>query len=144
MAGRPFANFHVDIAVGDILMEPLDEMEGKDWLGFAGIAPASLQAISAEQQFAEKLHAYTLPRQNPNSRVRDLVDMVLLIESGGLSKPKLNKAIEGTFQRRKTHELPKELTPPPPNWTQPFAALALDCGLNENIGQAFNLLKTFF
>jgi len=143
MDGRPFASFHVDVAVGDVLIEPLEEMEGKDWLGFAGIAPATLQAISAEQQFAEKLHAYTLPRQNPNSRVRDLVDMVLLIESGELSKPKLSKAIEATFQRRKTHELPKELTSPPPNGAEPFAALTANCGLSENVDQGFERLRKF-
>jgi hypothetical protein len=38
--------------------------------------------ISQEQQFAEKVHAYTLPRKTPNSRVKDLVDILLLIENG--------------------------------------------------------------
>ena len=42
--------------------------------------------IGREQQFAEKLHAYTLPRNSANSRVKDLVDMALLIGSGGLDK----------------------------------------------------------
>ena len=40
--------------------------------------------ITREQQFAEKTHAYTLPRSVANSRVKDLVD---LVESGGLSYP---------------------------------------------------------
>jgi len=38
--------------------------------------------IPSEQQFAEKLHAYTLPRSNSNSRVKDLVDLALLSGSG--------------------------------------------------------------
>ena len=29
--------------------------------------------IAREQQFAEKIHAYTLPRNSANSRVKDLV-----------------------------------------------------------------------
>ena len=34
--------------------------------------------IPCEQQFAENLHTYTLPRKGvANTRVRDLVDMVL-------------------------------------------------------------------
>jgi hypothetical protein len=37
---------------------PTELIEGRDWLGFAGIAPSQLIAISKEQQFAEKLHAY--------------------------------------------------------------------------------------
>ena len=79
MAGRRFANFHLDVSAGDVLREPFEILEGNDWLGFAGIPKAKLPAISREEQFAEKLHAYTLPRTGrPNSRVKDLVDMVLL------------------------------------------------------------------
>jgi hypothetical protein len=60
-------------------MEPLEVIEGRDWLGwFAGIARPSLYMIPCEQQFAENLHTYTLPRKGvANTRVRDLVDMVL-------------------------------------------------------------------
>lgn len=79
LADRTFARFHIDIGVGDIVMEPAEIFHLRDWLAFAQISSATVTAISGEQQFAEKVHAYTLPRiQNPNSRVRDLVDMVLL------------------------------------------------------------------
>jgi len=64
--------------------------------------------IPREQQFAEKLHAYTLPRQGAtNTRVRDLVDMVLLIHSATLDRDRVTEAIRVTFERRKTHPLPK-------------------------------------
>lgn len=62
MDGRDFARFHVDVGVGDEVIEPLDLVTGEDWLSFGGVAPPSFPIISAEQQFAEKLHAYTLPR----------------------------------------------------------------------------------
>jgi hypothetical protein len=82
MAGRRFANFHLDVSAGDVLLEPFEILEGRDWLGFAGIAKARLPAISREEQFAEKLHAYTLPRTGrPNTRVKDFVDMLLLMDS---------------------------------------------------------------
>ena len=85
--GRVFVGFHLDVGIGDAVMEPLEVIEGRDWLGFAGIASPSLYMIPREQQFAEKLHAYTLPRKGAaNTRVRDLVDMVLLIQSGTLAK----------------------------------------------------------
>ena len=61
--GRVFVGFHLDVGIGDAVMEPLEVIEGRDWLGFAGIASPSLYMIPREQQFAEKLHAYTLPRQ---------------------------------------------------------------------------------
>jgi hypothetical protein len=79
-------------------MEPLEVIEGRDWLGFAGIVRPSLYMIPREQQFAEKLHAYTLPRKSAaNTRVKDLVDMVLLIQSATLDRNKVSEAIRVTF-----------------------------------------------
>ena len=45
MAGRRFAEFHVDVAQGDVEMTPLDWIEERDWLAFAGISPAKVPAI---------------------------------------------------------------------------------------------------
>ena len=57
--------------------------------------------------FAEKLHAYTRPRTGtPNSRVRDLADMVLLIQLGLRADGDLRAAIDATFTRRATHPVP--------------------------------------
>jgi hypothetical protein len=39
--GRSFVKFHVDLGVGDAVLEPIDEIAGEDWLGFAGIAPST-------------------------------------------------------------------------------------------------------
>jgi len=90
MDGRVFARFHVDVGIGDEVLEPLDVVEGRDWLGFGGIAPPSFPAISREQQFAEKVHAYSLPRgDRANTRAKDLIDMLLLIRHGKLDNPTL-------------------------------------------------------
>ena len=35
MDGRVFARFHVDVGIGDEVMEPLEVVEGRDWLGLA-------------------------------------------------------------------------------------------------------------
>src|SRR5882762_10154900 len=81
MDGREFARFHVDVGIGDEVLEPVDVVEGRDWLRFGGITPPSVPVISREQQFAEKLHAYSLPRgERVNTRTKDLIDMLLLIE----------------------------------------------------------------
>jgi hypothetical protein len=126
------------------VMEPLEVIEGRDWLGFAGIASPSLYMIPREQQFAEKLHAYTLPRHGSvNSRVRDLVDMVLLIHSGTLAKAKVAEAIRLTFDRRGTHALPKSLPKPPSDWKKPYDALAKECGLPGAVDGAFAILDVY-
>jgi hypothetical protein len=54
MNGRDFARFHVDVGIGDEVLEPLDVVTGRNWLAFAGLEAPSFPAISAEQQFAEK------------------------------------------------------------------------------------------
>ena len=79
MDGRIFARFHLDADIGDVVILPLETVECQDWLGFAGIEKPRVRMISREQQSAEKIHAYTLPRSSPNSRVKDLVDLALLI-----------------------------------------------------------------
>ena len=125
-------------------MEPLEVIEGRDWLEFAGIASPSLYMIPREQQFAEKLHAYTLPRSGAvNSRVRDLVDMILLIQSRTLKSDNVREAVRITFDRRKTHSLPSALPAPPPEWQRPYQALALECGLSGLVEDAFTNLCAF-
>jgi hypothetical protein len=143
--GRVFVGFHLDVGIGDAVMEPLEVIEGRDWLGFAGIASPSLYMIPREQQFAEKLHAYSLPRRGAaNTRVRDLVDMVLLIQSGTLAKAKVAESIRVTFDRRGTHAVPKVLPQPPKDWQKPFDALGKECGLSGAIDYAFRAVDRYF
>ncbi len=145
MAGRRFISFHLDVSAGDVLREPFELLEGHDWLGFAGILPQKMPAISREEQFAEKLHAYSLPREGrPNSRVKDLVDLVLLVESDTLDLVRLRQSIEATFRRRDTHPVPPSLEPPPQTWAGPFADLASECGLGQDLAAAFALVAKFF
>jgi hypothetical protein len=103
--GRTFSRFHLDVGIGDVLIPPLQKIQGQDWLGFAEISPAEMRLISKEQQAAEKLHAYTLPRSSPNSRVKDLVDLLLLIRTGEVRQTQLTEAVRMTFDRRKTHAI---------------------------------------
>jgi len=144
LGGRTFAKFHLDVGIGDVVLDPVEVVEPRDWLAFAQILPPRVPMVSREQQFAEKLHAYTLPRPvSPNSRVRDLVDTVLLIESGTLSREKVREALTSTFERRATHDLPGTLTAPPDDWEGPFRALAEECRLTVSLAQAFKVLRRF-
>ncbi len=144
MAQRTFAKFHMDVGVGDVVLDPLERIKTRDWLGFAEIAPASVPLIQREQQFAKKLHAYTSPRSGANSRVRDLVDMVLLIQSGTLDKSVCVEALRHTFERRGTHDRPATLEPPPAGWEKPFQRLAEECRLDPSVTTAFAELFGFY
>ncbi len=136
--GRPFAKFHLDIGLGDVQREPVEWVDGRDWLGFAGIGPGSFPSIPREEHFAQKLHAYTMPRgDRPISRVKDLVDMVLLIEAGAMDGERLRPDVPDTFRRRGTHEVPERLEPPPAFWETVFNKLAEECGIIGGIGNRF-------
>jgi hypothetical protein len=145
LAGRTFVKFHLDVSTGDVLREPYELLSGRDWLGFAGITSANFPSVSTEEQFAEKLHAYTLPRVGrENTRVKDLVDLVLLIERAKLDIARLPKAIRETFERRKTHEIPSSLISPPASWSGPFVAMAAECGLEPEMEKHFGVVEQFF
>ena len=145
MDGRPFVKFHIDIGIGDILVEPVEKIIGEDWLKFAGISPATIYAISKEQQLAEKLHAYTLPRMGRlNTRVKDLVDMLLLIREGSVDEAIVRENLHKVFQRRNTHSLPAALPLPPEGWNVKFALLAKECGMNESLDKAMESVEKFY
>ena len=140
MDERTFARFHVD--AGDVVIQPPDTIVCRDWLGFAGIESSRVLMIAGEQQLAEKIHAYTLPRNTANSRVKDLVDMALLIGSDELDKRRILEALRLTFERRGTHDL-AGLDPPPQDWQVPFQALAEECGLPTDVAAVFARVQEF-
>ena len=71
-----------------------------------------LRLYPIETHLPEKLHAYTMPRPRPNSRVKDLPDIALLATAQSIDAKRLREALEQTFTFRKTHELPSRLPDP--------------------------------
>lgn len=125
LAGKLYGqSFSVDIAFGDPMVGEPEVVEAEDVLAFAGIAPPRLRLYPVETHIAEKLHAYTLPRARPNSRVKDLPDLALLATAQAIDARRLRAALDQTFNFRKTHPLPTSLPAPPPAWERPYAAMA--------------------
>ena len=124
LAGKPYGQpFGLDIAFADPILGEPDVIVADDVLGFAGIAPPSLRLYPIETHIAEKLHAYTLPRKRPNSRVKDLPDVALLAGVRDIESARPRRALEQTFTSRKTHALPGVLPAPPPAWAAPYARM---------------------
>ncbi len=119
--GRPFG---VDVAFGDPLVGEPDVVIADDTLGFVGVAPPALRLYPVVSHIAEKLHALTLPRARPNSRVRDLPDIALLATTGPIDARRLRQAIEKTFEFRGTHPVPALIPAPPAFWEAPYATMA--------------------
>jgi hypothetical protein len=55
MAQRTFVKFHLDVGIGDVVLDPVERIQTRNWFAFAGIPPVSVPMIQREQQFAEKL-----------------------------------------------------------------------------------------
>lgn len=142
--GKLFVRFHLDVG-GDVLTSITETLVTPDWLNFCGISAPNVKIISIEQQFAEKIHAYTLPRgDRPNSRVKDLIDVLLLMRMRSLDLEKLSVNLQKVFKIRNTHTLPLELPVPPPEWAEPFSALAQECGLERYLSLAFEEITSFY
>lgn len=130
LAGKPYGQpFGVDVAFGDPIFGKPDVVVAEDTLAFAGIAPPKIRLYPLETHVAEKLHAYTMPRARPNSRVKDLPDLGLLATVRTIDGTKLRAALEQTFTHRGTHRLPTSLPPPPEAWRRPYEAMAAEDGL---------------
>ena len=130
LAGKIYGNpFQADVAFGDPVVETIETITAPDTLAFAGIEPPTLPLYPIETHVAEKLHAYTMPRANPNTRVKDLPDIALLASVRAIEADLLRKALELTFKFRKTHAVPSEVPDPPVEWHKTYAKLAKDNGL---------------
>jgi hypothetical protein len=88
LAGRIYGSaFGIDIAIAEPLVGHPVEIEGSDVLAFVGVPRPRFAAYPVPTHIAEKLHAYTLPRPRPNSRVKDLPDIALLAGSAAIESP---------------------------------------------------------
>lgn len=143
MGGRTFSKFSIDMASGDTWIKPHDIISPSNILDFAGVESSQIPLISIEQQFSEKLHAYTLPRERPNSRVKDLVDILALIRTNKLDIKKLKVALKKTFERRNTHGIPSVIPDAPDNWVRPFKKLVNECKINSEITEAIEEINLF-
>jgi Nucleotidyl transferase AbiEii toxin, Type IV TA system len=146
LVGKAYTKFHLDVGCGDAVVGQPERLVGADLLKFADIAPAIALAITKAQQFAEKIHAYSFPwGDRLNTRTKDLVDLLLLIERGPPASADIRAALRATFTTRNTHRLPERLSPPPEAWKADFALMATEAGLSTtDYLDGFRLVVAFW
>ena len=134
---RTFAKFHLDVGIGDVLLGLPEWAKGEEFFAFAGISPARFRILPLAQQFAEKVHSYTLPRKGGiNSRVKDLVDLVLMLDKDAPAPHPLKLAIQATFDHRRTHDIPVTIPAAPLAWASSFTSMAKQVSLSETTIEA--------
>ncbi len=135
LAGREFERVAIDIGFA---AEPVFEPEAivsSHLLDFADIAPICIPAVVIEQHVAEKLHAYTrsYAAGRPSSRVKDLVDIVVIAHTTTIDADRLTHAIEEIFKRRDTHPVPHAVPPPPGDWGPGWRRLVMNLPADEDV-----------
>ncbi len=146
LAGREYARFHIDAGFSDTTIGEPENLIGDGFFEFAGLEPAIVRAIPKAQQFAEKVHAMTYPwSDRTNTRVKDLVDLVVLIERGGLVALEVRNAIRATFASRGTHPIPPAIPDAPSGWASEFAPLAAEAGLAiDDVDRALVIVRAYW
>lgn len=101
-------------------------------VALSGCDEVLIDAVDVYQHAAEKYHAYAriYAQERPSSRVKDLVDLVLLIEAGLLvDDARLRERLDRVHTVRDGMPPPAQLVPPPQFWDEPFSVIAEDLGL---------------
>lgn len=142
--GKSWARVQVDLSRGEAGLFEVEMVEALDFGGVSFGFPAALPCLSLHLQAAQKLHAMTRPSIDgrPNTRFRDLVDLVLLIDLID-DLPAFRSTCVDLFAHRNTHPWPPAVELPP-DWEGPFTALAEQVELPvTDARQAIFRLRTF-
>jgi predicted nucleotidyltransferase component of viral defense system len=135
LAGRTFEQVIVDLDFSIAAVLDPERLRAPGLLEFADLEPATVPAAALEQHLAEKVHAYTrrYGQDQPSSRPKDLIDMVLIAGIAGFEATRARDAIGRVFDARGTHRAPTALPAPPPGWAAPYARLAKEVDLPDGL-----------
>lgn len=146
VGGRIFEQFVVDVIIGPFSLPPPDVLLLGDVVSFAGVPKVKILVIDLRTHWAEKLSAYCRRYgDRQNTRVKDLVDLALLIEQGLEPDIELRSAVERTFESR-GQDIPGPMVPSMAvEWAEQFQKLAAGLGLRVLTSvEAHELVEKFW
>lgn len=127
LAGRQFGAVKLDVSPRSHELEATDTVPLPNSLQFAGLASVEVEIVGVHRHAAEKLHAMLKDfGDRENSRVRDLVDLMLLREHDLLSVPDLAAAVTAVWMEREATAPPAAFPDLPASWPQPYERLAAE------------------
>ena len=140
---RRFERLTLDVGFADPWLGIPEQVAAPDLLGFAGIEPITVRAIPVVQHLAEKVHAYTRQYERENTRVKDLVDILLLSSHRPIDGVTLRTALDRVFAARENHLLPTALPMPPRGWDAPYRVLAEPLGIESDLSKGHAMVADF-
>jgi predicted nucleotidyltransferase component of viral defense system len=100
LAGKRFGETQLDVSPRSHELGLTDRLQVPNSLDFAGIPAPMIEVVDVHRHAAEKLHALCRDfGDRENSRVRDLVDLVILIEHDQLDPAKVATSVRHVLSR---------------------------------------------
>ncbi len=127
LAGKLFGSVQLDISPRAHELDQTESMDLPNSLSFAGIESPSIEIIDVNRHAAEKLHAMSRQfGERENSRVRDLVDLALLVEHELLTPTALGSAARQVWFEREGEDPPAAFPELPSGWPDRYEAIAAE------------------
>ena len=112
------------------MFDPVDYLTTPNYLAFAQISAITIPCYSIYQHIAEKVHAIWKPRKVQSSRVKDLVDLVLMANlAADIKGNKLHESIVLVFEKC-GDQVPDLFHSFPSDWKQRYNRLAKEIDLD--------------
>ena len=143
VAGVPFEPLQVDVTTLAPEIWEVEAVRRPGLLSDVGLGPIEVMLVPLERQVAEKLHAYTRRYNGESSRVRDLVDFVIIRLFETVAAQRSRDEITRTFARRGTHAVPDRLPAPPADWARAYAKEAKPIGIPPTLSEGYDLVATW-
>jgi hypothetical protein len=143
LAGKPFGGLQLDVSPRVHELDATDQVTLPNSLAFAGMTTSTAEVIDIHRHAAEKFHAMLrIYGDRENSRVRDLVDLVILVEHDLLNPQALRNAVDQVWGERDATGRPTTIPPLPESWPPRYEQLATDHALRTlNFADAVALIN---
>jgi hypothetical protein len=127
LADKHFGAIKLDVSPRAHELNNTDRLPLPNSLAFAGLPTTEVEIVDVNRHTAEKFHAMTRDHgDHENSRVRDLLDLVILIEHGLITPGAVAVAVRAVWVERDAAAPPSQLPPFPSSWPQRYEELAAD------------------
>lgn len=127
MAGRSFGSVRLDVSPRQDELDTTDVITVQSSLDFADVPSTTIEVVDLHRHAAEKFHAMLRDHgDRENTRVRDLVDIVILLEHDQLQPgPLATKAVR-VWQERDGIPPPTTFPALPASWPDRYEAIVAE------------------
>lgn len=131
LAGRRFGAIKLDISPRAYELEATDTVTLPNALDFAGFATVDIEILDVHRHAAEKLHGMLKDfGERENSRVRDLADLMLMLDAGLLTAMRLAAVVTDVWAERDAVVPPAAFPQLPLSWPGRYERLAAENGIH--------------